>query len=105
MNLYIEAKRIAEEALEECGGDEERAQEFIHESCDGHRVAIYYHEGIKFCSEQDTDRGEDWLEDSGGIAHPGDTFGVIACRIAFATLYVAACECLDELLEKQRELD
>ena len=104
MNLYIEAKRIAEEALEECEGNEERAQEFLHESCDGHRVAIYYHEGIKFCAEQDTSKGEEWLEECDqGIAQPGDTYGAISCRLAYATLYVAACECLGELLEQRKD--
>jgi len=46
-------------------------------------------------------RGEEWLEDCRGISQEGDSFGTIACRIAFATLYVAAqdalCELQDEL--------
>jgi hypothetical protein len=103
MNLYTEAKCIAEEALAEAGGDEERAQEIIHETCDGHRVSISYHEGIKFCVDQNTSDGEDYLEDCGGIAQPGDSFGAIACRVAYATLYCAAFERLGGLLEQKKE--
>ena len=97
MNLYTEAKRIAADAVEESreyGGD---ASDYIHQACDGHEVAIYYGKAIQFCVDHDTSDGEEWLEDCGGIAQPGDTFGQIACRIAFATLYCAAMEALAEL--------
>ena len=97
MNLWKEAQVIAQEAIQaqkEYGQD---PQDFIHESCDSHEVAIYYHKAIQFCAEQDTSEGESWLEDCGGIAQPGDSFGQIACRIAFATLYCAAQEALAEL--------
>lgn len=97
MNLYTEARAIAREALTECEGDFDAARDFISESCDGHEVAIYYHKGIQFCADQDTSEGESFLEDCGGIAQPGDSFGAIACRIAFATLYCAACEALSEM--------
>ena len=97
MNLRKEAELIAREAFSESleyGGD---AYDFMHQSCDGHEVAIYYHKAIQFCATQDTDAGEEFLEDCGGIAMPGDSFGTIACRIAFATLYCAAMEALAEL--------
>lgn len=100
MNLYTEARRIAQDAIaqaKEYGGDE---QEYIHQDCDGHAIAIYYGQAIDFCATNDTNPGEEWLEDCGGIAQPGDTFGVIACRIAFATLYVAAQEALAELQDE-----
>lgn len=97
MHLYTEARAIAAEALAAAEGDFDQAMEYIHADCDGHEVAIYYHKAIKFCAEQDTSAGEDMLEDCGGIAQPGDSFGAIACRIAFATLYVAAQEALAEL--------
>ena len=95
---------IAKEALEqsrEYGGD---ATDYIHQDCDGHEVAIYYHKAIQFCADHDTSSGEEWLEDCGGIAQPGDSFGQIACRIAFATLYCAAMEALQEL-EDESEPD
>ena len=103
MNLYTEARAIAEEAWEESGGVYDDAMDFIHHSCDGHEVSIYYHKGRKFCAEQDTSDGEQWLEDIGGIAQKGDSFGQIACRIAFATLYCAACEALNDIQEESEQ--
>jgi hypothetical protein len=100
MHLYTEAKALALEAFTEAGGDLDAARDYIHQSCDGHEVAIYYHKAIKFCAEQNTDAGEQWLEDCGGIAQPGDSFGQIACRIAFATLLCAAEEALQELADE-----
>ena len=97
MHLYTEAKAIAQEALEQAEGDFDVARDYLLETCDSHEVAIYYHKAIQFCAEQDTSDGEDWLEDCGGIVQPGESFGQIACRIAFATLYSAACEALDEM--------
>jgi len=102
-NLYKEAKEIAEEALLESDGDYDEAREFIHQSCDGHEIAIYYGKAIDFCSTQNTDEGEAWLEDIGGIVQAGDTFGAIACRIAFATLLVASEEALAEI-EHERDI-
>ena len=103
MNLHNEAQAIATEAWEESGGVYDDAMDFIHQSCDGHEVSIYYHKGIKFCAEQDTSDGEQWLEDIGGIVRDGDTFGAIACRIAFATLYCAACEALNDIQEESEQ--
>jgi len=100
MHLYTEAQSIAREAWAESACDYDTALDFIHQSCDGHEVSIYYHKAIKFCSEQDTSEGEDCLEEIGGIAHEGDSFGAIACRIAFATLYCAACEALNDVQEE-----
>ena len=100
MHLYTEARAIAQECLNNAEGDFDTALDYIHADCDGHEVAIYYHKAIKFCAEQDTSAGEEWLDDCGGIARQGDTFGQIACRIAFATLYVAAQQALEELREE-----
>ena len=97
MHLYNEAKSIAKEALEESDGCFETARDYINESCDSHEVAIYYGKAIQFYVDQNTDEGEAYLEGCGGIAQEGDTFGSIACRIAYATLYCAACEALEEL--------
>ena len=99
-NLYTEAKEIAIEAWNESEFDIDTAQEYLHQSCDGHEVSIYYSKAIQFCAAQDTSDGEQWLEDCGGIAQDGDTFGSIACRIAYATLYCAAMECLHEISEE-----
>jgi hypothetical protein len=105
MNLRTEALAMAKEALEQSEGDFDLAQDCLHQTCDGHEVSIYYGKAIKFCAEQDTRWGEDWLEECGGIAQPGDSFGAIACRIAFATLLCAAEEALQELREEAEEAD
>ena len=103
MNLYKEARAIALEAWEETDKDIDEAQDFIHQSCDSHEFALYYHKAIQFCADQDTSDGEEFLEDCGGIAQEGDSFGQIACRIAFATLYCAAIECLNEIEQGESE--
>jgi len=100
MHLYTEARAIAQECLTNAEGDFDTAFDYIRETCDSHEVAIYYHKAIQFCADQDTSAGEEWLEDCGGIARPGDTFGQIACRIAFACLCNAASEALEELCEE-----
>ena len=103
MHLYTEAKAIALEAWNESKFDIDTAMEFAHESCDGHEISIYYGKAIEFCATQDTSDGEDWLDDCGGIVQSGDTFGSIACRIAFATLLVATQEALIEIEEEHKE--
>ena len=103
MNLYTEAMEIAKEALENAEGCFDTAQDYLHETCDGHAISIYYNKAIQFCADQNTSRGEEWLEDCGGISQEGDSFGNIACRIAFATLLVAAQDALCELQDAAEE--
>ena len=103
MHLYTEAKKIAIEAWNESNFDLDTAMEFVHESCDGHEITIYYHKGIQFCADHDTSDGEDWLEDCDSLVRPGDMFGDIACRIAFATLFVATQEALQEIADEHDE--
>ena len=100
MNLYKEVKEMAQEALDQQDGDFDAARDMLHEMCDYHEAVIYYHKAIKFCAEQDTSDGEAWLSVCGGIVQPNDSFGKIACRIAYATLYCAACEALDKLAQE-----
>jgi len=99
MHLYTEAKSLAIEAWNESERDLDQAQEYLHQSCDGHEVAIYYGKAIQFCADQNTSDGEDYLEDCDSLVQQGDTFGGIACRIAYATLYCAAMECLQEIAD------
>lgn len=99
MNLYEEAMTIAKEAWDdtECF---DIAYERIWEACDNHEISIYYYKGIQFCADHNTSRGEEYLEDCGGISREGDSFGTIACRIAYATLLVAAQDALHEYTEE-----
>ena len=103
MHLYTEAKAIALEAWNESKFDIDTAMEFAHESCDGHEIAIYYGKAIEFCATHDTSEGEQWLEDCGGVVQSGDTFGSIACRIAFATLLVATHDALQKIADNHEE--
>lgn len=107
-NINKESQELAQEAWEsaleyakttDTYELQEYAQERLHESCDGHQIAIYTHKAIQFCADVDTSDGEEWLDDCGGIAQEGDTFGQIACRIAFATLLVASQEALQEIVD------
>ena len=100
MDLYKEAQDIAREALENAEGCFDTAYDYLHETVDGHGVAIYYGQAIQFCSENDTSDGEQYLEDCGGIAQEGDSFGQIACRVAYATLLCCAQEALQEFQEE-----
>ena len=108
---YDEAHAIAKEIIEEilsetpdCSADKlaEIAQDCAHEYCDGHAVSIYYGRAIDFCATNDTSEGEQFLEDCGGISQTGDTFGSIACRVAFATLY---CETINQISQMVSELE
>ena len=103
MNIDKFARELALEALTECENDFDAARDYLHQSCDGYETSIYYHKAIRFCADNDTSAGEEWLEDCGGIAQAGDSFGAIACRIACATLYCAACDALAELEEELEE--
>jgi hypothetical protein len=103
MHLYSEAKAIAQEAWNESEYDQYHAHEFIYQTCDGHEVSVYYHKGIQFCADVDTSDGEEYLEDCGGIAQDGDSFGQIACRIAFATILCASMSCLEEIIAEHEE--
>ena len=103
-NLFTMAKDIATEAWQESSGDMDMAQRFVQESCDGHEVSIYFGKAIQFCADVNTNDGEEWLEGCGGIAQAGDSFGQIACRIAFATLYVASLGALESILEENLEV-
>jgi len=100
MNLYKECKYIVDEAVEQVGIDKDSLRDFIHQSCDSHEVSIYYHKAIEFCAEQNTSEGGQWLEDCESLIVQGDTFGSIACRIAFATLLVECERILAETIEE-----
>ena len=100
--FYIEAMDRAREALDSTESEEE-ARGFLYQSCDSHAWTIYYGAAIQLCSIVDTTEGEEWLEDCGGLSQPGDTFGNVACRVAFATLLCEAQKQLDVLI-REREM-
>lgn len=108
---YDEAHAIAKEIIDEilsetpdCSTDDitDIAEPYASERCDSHPVSIYYGRAIDFCATNDTSEGEQFLEDTGGISQTGDTFGAIACRVAFATLY---CETINQINQMVSELE
>ena len=101
--LTKEAESLAKEIWEESQGDEDTARDLAHSYADGHEIAIYYGKAIDTCAACNTDDGESWLEGLGGIAQPGDSFGNIACRIAFAELYCRIGAALETLIEESEE--
>jgi len=103
MHLHTEAKSLALEAWNESECDLDQAQYYLHESCNGHEISIYYDKAIEFCATQETSDGEEYLEDCDSLVQQGDTFGNIACRIAYATLYCAAMEQLQEIADNYEE--
>ena len=100
MNLKAEARRIAKEALEE-SCDAEHAQDIVYNACVNHEIAVNPVEARKFCAKHNTTLGEGFLYDCRILIREGDTLDKVACRVVYATLYVAACECLNELLEQK----
>lgn len=111
-NINKEAQELAQDAwdsaleyglTDDIQELQEYAQERLHQSCDGHEMAIYTYKAIQFCADVDTSDGEQWLDDCGGIAQEGDTFGQIACRIAFATLLVASQSALRDIVNKHEQ--
>lgn len=102
-DLTKEAESLAKEIWEECEGDIDTAQDLAHEYADGHEITIYYGKAIHVCAVVDTSEGEEFLEDCGGIAQPGDSFGNIACRIAFAELYCRIQMALYEIENTESE--
>jgi hypothetical protein len=99
-SLSEEAYEIADEAWQETK-DRDAAIDFIHDTCDGHELSIYYGKAIDFCAANDTTCGEDYLDDIGGISQKGDTFGAIACRLAYACLVTSALACLDGIIDEE----
>jgi hypothetical protein len=93
-NLYTLAKSIVLDAIDECGNDRDALDTYIWQSCDGSDVSIYYHKAIQFCADNNTTAGEELFEECGGWQNGRDTFGEVACRIAFGTLLA---ECRDIL--------
>ena len=99
MNVYKETRELAQQALKEASGDMDKAQDLLNQMIDGHEVCIYYGKAIQFCADHDTSAGETYLDDCGSFYEKGDTFGKIACRVAYATLWDCA---LTHLYEMER---
>ena len=98
--LNLEAKSIAQEAFNESteynNGDEDSMLEHVQQSCDGHEWVIYYYKAMKLVTECNTDRGDQFLEDTG---MPADvTIHKLATIVAYGELDGRAQEALAELI-------
>lgn len=101
-NINARIKEMAAEIVAETDNLEE-ALDLCHQYADGMDTAIYYGKAIQFCANENTDEGEDFLEDSGGIVQAGDSFGAIACRIAYAEICCRLQEAVTKLYDEKGE--
>ena len=97
--LQQEAIRLAQECFNE--GDEggNDPNEYLWQTCDGHEWSIYTYKALLLCAECDTSEGESYLE---GLGMEHNSLGEHACAVAFATLYCAAMDALEELHDEVR---
>jgi hypothetical protein len=64
----------------------------IREIVDGHEYVIYYSHAWKLCAENNTEEGETYLEETGGINLDKGIDGLI-CLLSYATIL---CEVQDQ---------
>ena len=69
--------------IEQFGGE---FSDMAWERADGSEHVIYYFNAKQLCSHCNTDDGEQFIDDIGGIP-AGKSFDEIACMIAFGELY------------------
>lgn len=81
------AEDIARE-IEQYGGE---FCDLAWQYADSSEYAIYHHKAHDICRNCDTSRGEELLEEFGGI-QSNDTYDSIACKIAFGELYSRIAE-------------
>ena len=63
----------------------EEAYDYIYENVDGHEYVIYYSHAWKLCAENNTEEGEDYLEEV-GLNHLQDGIDVLMTRLSYATI-------------------
>ena len=102
------ARDIFEEAQRDAGDsfDAEEARDEMmdraHEHADGHNWVIYTYKAVMICAHCDVSRGEEFLEDTGGIER-GETFDGIATKIAYGEMRARIEDELSDLIEEWQE--
>ena len=86
------------------GGDENDLQERVWEYVDGCEHVIYYHRARTICCCCDTDQGQEFLDDMGGI-EAGLSFGDICIRIAFGEIYQRTMDVAQEKFEELQAVE
>ena len=94
-NIHTRINEMASEILEEANNNLDEALDLCHEYADGLDVVIYYGKAIDYCANNNTDRGEEYIEEMGGFN--ATHFGGIACELAFADIYQRLIEAVNEL--------
>lgn len=94
------AKEYAECIMAEYADDDDR-QDAIHEYADQSEHVIYTARAIAICGNCNTDDGESYLEDIYEKPFDGcETFAEVCTRLAYAVLYCAIRDALQELIEE-----
>jgi len=94
--LHNKAQEILEDLISNELAWSDEASDYIHESVDGHENVIYYRQAHDLCQalEGDEERWAlEWLEDVGCKPASYDDW---ATQIAYAALYTATADLLDE---------
>ncbi len=98
-DYYEQCRAIAEECVKEAEGDEERAQDLVHESVDGHQYIIYTH--YNMCVLRHSRNDSAYFDNFGPLQ--ADGFSDAMAKMAFAAMYQDVCEELGDALEAYNE--
>ena len=96
---YHEIFDIVNELVSECEGDEDRIQDMIHETVDGHQWIIYTHYNIEVL--QHSNNHDAYFDNFGPLA--ADGFSDAMAKMAFAAMYQDCQEEVSDALERWRE--
>lgn len=97
------AKEYAESIMAEYADDDDR-QDAIHEYADQSEHVIYTARAIAICGNCNTYDGESYLEEIYEKPFDGcETFSEVCTRLAYAVLYCAIRDALQELIEESQE--
>lgn len=98
-NIDQRIKEMASEIIEQSDTLDD-AMDLCHEYADSLDTVIYYHKAIQFCANENTERGESFIDDTGGFGEC-KTFSEIACQLAFAEIYCRLQEQVQEVWENE----
>ena len=97
------AKEYAESIMVEYDDSDDRF-DAVYEYADQSQHVIYTARAIAICGNCNTDDGEQWLEEIYEKPFDGcETFAEVCTRLAYATLYCAIRDALQELIEESEE--
>lgn len=71
-----------------------------HEWADQSEYVIYYSKAHDLCRNCNTDRGEQFIEETGGFSD-GITYDKMATMIAYGEIYTRICEALADMEDEE----